>query len=97
MVTSEPIDLFGADRKMAAKLHDYLSKEAFERSQVYSYRAFRVMSLLARLPASQRFPFLKRLRKDSNKVIMYMMQTHMLHKMFIGDPRWRESPNSSAR
>jgi asparagine synthase (glutamine-hydrolysing) len=91
MLTSEAIDFFGADRKVSEKLRGYLSKQAFERSQVFSYRAYLVMSLLARVPTWKPLPILKRLRRDSNKVLMYMMQTHMLHKMFISDPPWRKS------
>jgi asparagine synthase (glutamine-hydrolysing) len=89
MMTSDPIDLFGEDRKRADKYRDYLSNDAFERAQVFSYSAYRIMSLLARVPASERFPFLKRLRRNSNKVLMYMMQTHMLYRMFIAEPRWK--------
>jgi asparagine synthase (glutamine-hydrolysing) len=88
MATSNPIDFFGADRKASDKLRVYLSRQAFERSQVFSYRAYLAISLLARLPAWERLPFLKRLRRDSNKALMYMMQTHMLHKMFVLDPSW---------
>ncbi len=37
---------------------------------------------------------LKQLRRNANKVIMYMMQTHMLHHMFVEAPPWAEKPNS---
>jgi hypothetical protein len=45
------------------------------------------MSLFARIPTC-RFPILARLRRNSNKAIMFMLQTHMLHKMFVTDPPW---------
>jgi hypothetical protein len=32
--------------------------------------------------------FAKRLRREANKVLMYIMQVHMLHRMFVVDPRW---------
>jgi asparagine synthase (glutamine-hydrolysing) len=89
MMTSDSIDLFGEDQKRADRYRDYLSKDAFERARIFSYGAYRIMSLLARVPASERFPFLKRLRRNSNKVLMYMMQTHMLYRMFIAEPRWK--------
>ena len=89
MLTTDPIDFFGADRQVTERLrHSYLSKQAFERAQVFSYRAYVVASLLARAPASKRFRVLKRLRRNSNKAIMYMMQAHMLHEMFVADPSW---------
>jgi len=88
MVTSAPIDFFGADRKMTEKLRDHLSKQAFERAQVFSYGAYRVLSWLARMPGSARFRPLRRLRENANKAMMYMMQTHVLHAMFVDDPRW---------
>ena len=55
-----------------------------------------MLSLLARLPAWKGIAFLKRLRRVSNKMIMYMMQTHMLHKMFVSDPLWKQSGNRLA-
>jgi asparagine synthetase B (glutamine-hydrolysing) len=88
MFTSDPIDLFGADRRSTQKLRHHLSREAFERCGVYSYGAYRSISLLARLPQWGPLPFLKRLRRNSNQVLLYMMQTHMLHDMFVSDPRW---------
>lgn len=88
MMTSDPIDFFGADRKVLDRLRPYLSQHAFDRAQVFSYRAYLAISLLARLPNWKRLPVLKRVRQHSNKVIMYMMQTHMLDAMFISDPPW---------
>jgi len=86
MATSEGVDLFGADRRTARRFRRHLTKEAFERARVFSYRGYLTASLLARLPPlSQRF---RRLRRDSNKVILYIMQVHMLHEMFIADPPW---------
>jgi asparagine synthase (glutamine-hydrolysing) len=86
MLTSEAVDFFGADRDLAAKFRRHLSKQAFERVRIFSYPAYRLASLLARLPIW--LPSMKRLRRNSNKVIMYMMQTHMLHQMFVDDPSW---------
>jgi len=89
MATSEVVDFFGSDRKAAQKFGRHLSKQAFERVQVFSYGAFVTASLLARLPPLTR-P-LKRLRRNSNKVVMYMLQVHMLHEMFIAEPLWAKS------
>jgi asparagine synthase (glutamine-hydrolysing) len=88
MITSDPIDFFGADREATADLRRYLSKEAFESGEVFSYRTYRMLSRLARIPPSSRFAFARRLRREANKVLMYIMQVHMLHAMFIADPRW---------
>jgi asparagine synthase (glutamine-hydrolysing) len=87
MLTSDAADFFGADRTTTEELRRrYLSKEAFERSRVFSYGAYRLASVIARVPASKRS---RRLRRNANKVIMYMMQTHMLHEMFVADPPWK--------
>jgi len=96
MLTSEAVDLFGADRKATEKLRSYLSKEAFDRSRIFSFRAYLVIALLARVPILRRLRFLRRLRRDLNKVIMYMMQTHILHEMFVEKPPWARSPGQSA-
>jgi asparagine synthase (glutamine-hydrolysing) len=89
MLTSEAADFFGDDRTATEQLRRrYLSREAFERSRVFSYGAYRLASLLARAPRWKR---LRRLRRNSNKVIMYMMQAHMLHHMFVADPPWRQA------
>ena len=88
MLTSDPVDMFGDDEKASAGLRQHLSREAFDRAQIFSYRAYRVVSLLARLPLSKRFRLLERLRRNSNKVLMYMMQTHMLHDLFVCHPPW---------
>lgn len=89
MLTSDAVDVFGADRAATEKLREHLSKQAFERAQVYSYTTYRLLSLLARVPAW--LPPLRRLRKNANKVLMYMLQTHMLHDMFVANPRWARS------
>jgi asparagine synthase (glutamine-hydrolysing) len=87
MLTSDAADFFGADRRITKGLRKrYLSREAFERSGVFSYGAYTLARTLARVPASKR---LRRLRRNANKVIMYMMQTHMLHEMFVADQPWR--------
>jgi hypothetical protein len=95
MLTSEAVDFFGADRKHSAALRHHLSKEAFARAAVFSYPAFRLVSLLAHAPAWKHVPALRRLRRTSNKVMMYMMQTHMLHDMFIARPRWNSARPST--
>ena len=88
MLTSDKIDFFGADLKLTTQLRRYLTKEAFEEAQVYSWRAYRLLSLLARLPRSKRVRVLRRLRANANKIIMYMLQTHMLHAIYVAERRW---------
>jgi len=88
MLTGDKVDFFGSDRELTRKLRHYLARDAFESAQIFSYRAYRLASLLARVPSWKRLPFLGRLRRNSNKVIMYMMQTHMLHRLYVADPRW---------
>jgi asparagine synthase (glutamine-hydrolysing) len=90
MLTSDTIDLFGSDRTLAAGLLQHLSREAFDRAGVFSYRTYVALSWLARVPGSKRLRALKRLRRNANKVIMYMMQVHMLHRMFVDQPRWQK-------
>jgi asparagine synthase (glutamine-hydrolysing) len=97
MLTSDAVDLFGADRKLTEGLRRHLSKEAFERAAVFSYPAYLAIGLLARIPGAKRLRFVKRLRGHSNKIIMYMMQVHMLHDMFIADPRWNRAQFDAAR
>jgi asparagine synthase (glutamine-hydrolysing) len=97
MLTSDAVDFFGADRKLTQNLQRHLSKGAFERAQVFSYPAYRAVSLFARVPTWKLLPVLTRLRRTANKIIMYMMQTHMLHEMFIADPPWKNGrPRTSA-
>jgi asparagine synthase (glutamine-hydrolysing) len=96
MVTSEPVDLFGADREAATRFRAYFTKEMFERAGIFSYRTYRLMCALAKLPASQRFRFFARVRTQSNKVLMYMLQTHLLHEMFVNCPRWGTSVGGSS-
>lgn len=89
MVSSDSVDLFGADRMAAGALGRYLSKEAFECAQVFSYRAYRLAALLAQIP-----PWIQatqRLRRNANKALMYMLQANMLQDMFVDDPRWARS------
>src|SRR6185437_6201734 len=91
MLTSDAADFFGADRAVTEALRRrYLSKEAFDRSGVFSYGAYKLASMIARVPARNRS---RRLRRNANKVIMYMMQTHMLHEMFVADPPWKMDRN----
>ena len=87
MLTSEAVDLYGKDRAAAEKLALYLSKASFERAGLFSYRSFLVVRLLARIPPRTRG--LKRLRRTANKGLMYMIQAHMLHDMFVANPRWK--------
>lgn len=94
MLTSEAVDLFGADRKATGELRRYLSRQAFEHARVFSYRAYLAAKFLAKLPP--RTKRLKRLRRDSNKLIMYMMQAHMLDDMFVADPPWGRSQPATA-
>lgn len=89
MLTSEAVDLFGADRKLAERLRSFLSRQAFERSRIFSYRAYQLLTLLAKLPIS-RVGAGRRIRKSANKVLMYMMQAHMLDAMFVHDPPWKQ-------
>ena len=88
MLTSDAVDLFGADREAFGKLKPYLSERAFEEAQIFSYRAYLAARALAKLPPCGRR--LRRLRRNSNKLIMYMMQAHMLHRMFVAEPRWKK-------
>ena len=87
ILTSDAADFLGVDRVATDKLRrEYLSKETFERTQIFSYRTYRLLSILARVPAWNR---LRRLRRNSNKIIMYIMQAHMLERMFVADPPWK--------
>jgi asparagine synthase (glutamine-hydrolysing) len=89
MLTSEAVDFLGTDRMPSKALRTtYLSRGAFEGAQLFSYRGYFGLSLLARCPTWNRLPFLRRLRRLANKSIMYMMQGHMLHEMFVADPLW---------
>jgi asparagine synthase (glutamine-hydrolysing) len=86
MATSETADLFGSDRRAASAFQAHLTRAAFTRAGVFSYRAYLAARMIAKLPPRTRR--LDGLRRSANKVIMYMMQVHMLHEMFIADPRW---------
>jgi len=89
MMTSDAVDLFGADRAAATSFSKYLTKTAFEHARVFSYRAYRMASLFAKIPPVT--SGLKRLRRNANKVIMYMLEAHMLQEMFVDHPRWAAS------
>jgi asparagine synthase (glutamine-hydrolysing) len=96
MFTSDPVDFFGADAGQTEVLRRrFLSRDAFERSGAFSYPAYRVIRSLAKLPTG--VPALNRLRKLANKSIMYMMQAHMLHHMYIADPRWAKPQPPASR
>jgi asparagine synthase (glutamine-hydrolysing) len=90
MLTSDRIDFFGADRALTAHLRGFLTKQAFDDAQVYAWSAYRLLRVLARLPLSKRIRVLKRLRANANKIIMYMLQTHMLHAMYVVERRWEQ-------
>jgi len=90
MQTSEAVDFYGTDRTRTEALRRrHLTRDAFSSAQIFSYHAFLLLRLLACVPA---VGSLRRLRRDSNKVIMYMLQTHMLHRMFVTEPGWRNQP-----
>jgi asparagine synthase (glutamine-hydrolysing) len=89
MQTSDAVDFFGVDRECTQQLRsEHLSRDAFVAGGAFSYRTYVLLSLVARVPAV--LPSLRRLRRDANKVIMYMMQIHMLHRLFVAEPRWRQ-------
>jgi asparagine synthase (glutamine-hydrolysing) len=94
MRTSGDVDLFGRDREFTAALRErYLSREAFEQAGLFSFRGYQALGLLA----SGRLPVLRRARRTANKAIMFIMQMHMLHRMFVAEPRWRHAaPQGSA-
>jgi asparagine synthase (glutamine-hydrolysing) len=99
MATSDAVDLFGTDRRFVEQFARFVSPEAFERAGIFSYRAYLAASLAARLPGANWLRAVKRLRRNSNKAIMYMMQVHMLHDMFVERPRWvdaAEQPREEA-
>jgi asparagine synthase (glutamine-hydrolysing) len=83
MRTSGDVDFFGSDRQLTAGLRErYLSREAFEAAGLFSYRGHQALRLLTRLPASMR------IHRTANKAIMFIMQMHMLHRMFVVEQRW---------
>jgi asparagine synthase (glutamine-hydrolysing) len=97
MMTSDRIDFFGADRKLTAKFRPYLTREAFDRAQIFSWHAFKLVSTLAQLPLSRRIGILRRLRRNANKVIMYMLQVQMLYDMYVTNRRWAVDWNEPRR
>ena len=89
MLTSDAVDFFGADQGTTRALRQsYLSRRAFARAGVFSYSTYRLLSLAAQAPRHTGLKSLRRLRRNANKVIMYMMQVHMLQDMFVDNPRW---------
>lgn len=93
MMTSDAVDFGRLDRCQWVKLHRYLSPQKFRNVQIFSYRSFRTLRLLTRLPRWSRTS--RRIREAANKIIMYMVEVHMLHDMFIERPRWNEVSQSS--
>jgi asparagine synthase (glutamine-hydrolysing) len=93
MMTSDAVDFGRLDRGALTKLDRYLSRQKFRTAQIFSYRSFRLLRLLTRVPPSSRG--LRRIRETANKVIMYMAQVHMLHDMFVERPRWKDLPQPS--
>ena len=89
MLTSEAVDFFGADRTASKKFQRYLTRETFRLVCVFNYRALLFLRLLAKIPPYNRL--LKQLRRNANKVVMYMLQVHMLHQMFIEASSWAET------
>jgi asparagine synthase (glutamine-hydrolysing) len=90
MRTSDDVDFFGADRDLTCELRrSYLSKKAFSAAGLFSYRAYLVLASIARFRASKRLRSVNRTRRVANKLIMMMMQMHMLHRMFVTEPRWK--------
>lgn len=88
MLTSDAVDLFGEDQARTKGLQErFLSREAFGAAGIFSRRTFRFLRLLAHAPS--RPASMGKLRRNANKVIIYMMQTHMLHRMFVAEPRWQ--------
>ena len=88
MLTSDKIDFFGADRELTASFRPYLSRPTFERAQIFSWRAYMLVSLVARLPMSKQLPALKRMRRNANKLMMVMLQAHILHRLYVAEPPW---------
>jgi asparagine synthetase B (glutamine-hydrolysing) len=90
MRTSDDVDFFGADSVLTEELRrKYLSKQAFGDAGLFSYRAYVALRLVAKLPASKRLRLVSRTRGIANKLIMTIMQMHMLNRMFIAEPRWK--------
>ena len=90
MKTNAAEDFFGTDRPLTKHLRGYLRKQAFERSQVFSYSSYWVLRLAASIPFHRHFHFLRRLHWFSNRAIMGIVQAHILQKRFIDDPPWKK-------
>jgi asparagine synthetase B (glutamine-hydrolysing) len=90
MHTSAVGDFFGADRILSKTARSYLLRQAFEHAQIFSYRSYLVIRLLMIVTSGwHHVRFLQRLHRFSNQVIMYIVQIHMLQKLFIDDARWK--------
>jgi asparagine synthase (glutamine-hydrolysing) len=90
MHTSAIGDFFGADRALTRNARAYLRKQAFERAQIFSYSSYLVIKLLVIITSWNRGRFLNRLHRFANQAIMYIVQTHMLQKLFIDDSPWKK-------
>ena len=88
MLTSDKIDFFGADSKLAAPFRPLLNRRVFDEVRIYSWRTYRLLALVARLPLSDRLRSVRRMRANANKIIMHILQTHLLHQMFVVERRW---------
>jgi len=97
MRTNTAEDFFGADRHMTKHLRRHLRRQAFDRSQIFSYGSYRVLRLLTRVPFRNRIRFLRRLHRFSNVAIMSIVQTHMLQSLFIDDPPWKHRDPDAGR
>jgi asparagine synthase (glutamine-hydrolysing) len=92
MHTSAFDDFFGADKPLTGEIRRYLSRQNFARAGVFSYGAYRILRLLAVVPVWSRFPALRQLRRHANQAIMFIVQTHMLQKLYIDEPAWDRPP-----
>lgn len=88
MLTSDKIDFFGADWNLTERFRPLLDRKVFDDVRIYSWRTYRVLELLARLPLSRRLRPVRRIRANANKIIMHVLQTHMLHQMYVVERRW---------
>ena len=96
MHTSAGLDFFGTDWDLTKGVREYLRRDAFDAAQVFSYGTYRVIRLMAGIPAWARVSFLKNLHRFSNQAILYIVEIHMLHARFVENPPWkgrRETPS----
>ncbi|MFO0994089.1 MAG: asparagine synthase (glutamine-hydrolyzing) [Hyphomicrobiales bacterium] len=89
MHTSAGLDFFGTDRTLTKTVRSYLGKDVFDAARVFSYGTYRVIRLLATIPAWARVSFLKKLHRFANQAILYIVEIHMLHARFIANPPWK--------